>query len=188
MTSILKVDSIQNAAGTVIMPVMAGGIIQVQSVNKTDTQSITGLTFADVMSVTITPTRANSKILVQCNLNITCGLTDGNTSGARYSGVKLYRDSTQIAVNSEATGNQAAVWFSVQSTETTNSGFQQKNSSGSFIDSPATTSAITYKIQAGNTYSSNHYTYINRPSYGPTDNYSYVHKGVSNIVVMEIAG
>lgn len=187
MTSILKVDSIQNAAGTVIMPVMAGGIIQVQSVNKTNTQSITGLTFTDVMSVTITPTRANSKILIQCNLNITCGLTDGNTSGARYSGVKLYRDSTQIAVNSEASGIQSAVWFSVQSTETANSGFQQNCASGSFMDSPSSTSAITYKIQAGNTYSGNHFTYINRPSYGVTDNQSYNHKGVSNITVMEIA-
>jgi len=187
MTSILKVDSIQNAAGTVIMPVMAGGIIQVQSVNKTDTQSIAGLTFADVMSVTITPTRANSKILIQCNLNITCALTDANTTGARYSGVKLYRNSTQIAVNSDVSGNQAAVWFSVQSTETTNSGFQQNAASGSYMDSPATTSAITYKIQAANTYSSNHYTYINRPSYGISDNYGYVHLGTSNLTVMEIA-
>jgi len=187
MTSILKVDSIQNAAGTVIMPVMAGGIIQVQSVNKIDTQSITGTTFADVMSVTITPTRANSKILVQCNLNITCGLTANNTTGARYSAVKLYRGSAQIGINSDITGTQAAVWFSVQSTETSNSGFQQNNSSGSFIDAPATTSAITYKIQAGNTYSSNHSTYINRPSYGATDNQTYVHKGISNITVMEIA-
>ena len=187
MTSILKVDSIQNAAGTVIMPVMAGGIIQVQSVNKTDAQSIAGMTFTDVMSVTITPTRANSKILIQCNLNITCGLTDGSQTGARYSGVKLYRDSTQIAVNSDASGNQAAVWFSVQSTETTNSGFQQNCANGSYMDSPATTSAITYKIQAANTYSSNHYTYINRPSYGISDNYSYVHLGTSNLTVMEIA-
>lgn len=188
MTSILKVDSIQNTAGTVIMPVMSGGIIQVQSVNKIDTQSITGTTFADVMSVTITPTRTNSKILVQCNINITCGLTDGNTTGARYSGVKLYRGSTQIAVNSDITGTQAAVWFSVQSTETANSGFQQKNSSGSFIDSPATTSAITYKIQAGNTYSNAHYTHINRPSYGASDSQTYVHKGISNMTIMEIAG
>ena len=187
MTSILKVDSIQNAAGTVIMPVMAGGIIQIQSVNKIDTQSIAGTTFADVMSVTITPTRANSKILVQCNLNITCALSDGSTTGARYSGVKLYRDSTQIAVNSEVSGIQSAVWFSVQSTETTNSGFMQNCASGSFMDSPSSTSALIYKIQAANTYSTNHYTYINRPSYGVTDNQAYNHKGVSNLTVMEIA-
>jgi len=55
------------------------------------------------------------------------------------------------------------------------------------MDSPATTSAITYKITAGNTYSSNHYTYINRPSYGFSDNYGYVHFGTSNLTVMEIA-
>jgi len=169
-------------------PKTAGEIIQVKSVTKSDTQSIAGLTFADVISVSITPTSTSSTILVMCDLNITCSLTDANTSGARYSGVKLYRDSTQIAVNSDASGNQAKVWFSCQSTETTNSGFQQNAASGSFVDSPSSTSAITYKITAGNTYSSNHYTYINRPSYGSTDNYSYNHKGVSTITVMEIAG
>ena len=166
----------------------AGEIIQVKSTVKADVQSIAGLTFTDIMSVSITPTSTSSTILVQCNLNITCGLTDGATSGARYSGVKLFRDSTQIAINSDASGNQSKVWFSVQSTETPNSGFQMKNSSGSFMDSPSSTSALTYKIQAANTYSSNHYTYINRPSYGAADNQTYNHKGVSTITVMEIAG
>ncbi len=166
----------------------SGKVLQVKSTVKADVQSIAGMTFADVMSVSITPTSSSSTILITCDLNITCSLTDVNTSGARYSGVKLYRDSTQIAVNSDASGNQAKVWFSCQSTETTNSGFQQNAASGSFMDSPSSTSAITYKITAANTYSTNHYTYINRPSYGSTDNYSYNHKGVSTLTVMEIAG
>ena len=170
------------------IPIRSGSVLQVKSVTKSDTQSIAGLTFADVMSVSITPTSSSSTILVMCDLNITCALTDANTTGARYSGIKLYRDSTQIAINSDASGNQAKVWFSCQSTETTNSGFQQNAASGSFVDSPSSTSAITYKIQAGNTYCSNHYTYINRPSYGPSDNYGYVHKGVSTLTLMEIAG
>ena len=168
-------------------PRTTGEIIQVKSVTKSNTQSIAGTTFTDIMSVSITPTSTSSQILVMCDLNITCALTDANTTGARYSGVKLFRGSTQIAINSDASGNQAAVWFSCQSTETTNSGFQQNAASGSFVDSPSSTSAITYKIQAGNTYSANHYTYINRPSYGPSDNYSYVHKGVSTLTVMEIS-
>jgi len=165
----------------------AGSVLQVQSTVKADIQSIAGLTFADIMSVSITPTSTSSKILVMCDINITCGLTNGATSGARYSGVKLFRDSTQIAINSNASGIQAKVWFSVQSTETTNSGFQQNCASGSFMDSPSSTSALTYKIQAANTYSSNHYTYINRPSYGVSDNQSYNHKGVTTLTVMEIA-
>ncbi len=169
-------------------PRTTGEIIQVKSVTKSNTQSIAGTTFTDIMSVSITPTSTSSQILVMCDLNITCALSDASTTGARYSGVKLYRDSTQIAVNSEVSGIQAPVWFSVQSTETTNSGFQQNAASGSFVDSPSSTSALTYKIQAANTYSTNHYTYINRPSYGVTDNQSYNHKGVSTLTVMEIAG
>mgnify|MGYP003124918457 CR=1 FL=1 len=165
----------------------ASKILQVKSTVKSNTQSIVGTTFADVISVSITPTSSSSTILIMCDLNITCGLSDANTTGARYSGVKLYRGSTQIGVNSDISGTQSAVWFSVQSTETSNSGFQQKNSSGSFVDSPSSTSAITYKIQAGNTYNNAHYTYINRPSYGAGDSQTYVHKGVSTLTVMEIS-
>ena len=163
-------------------------VLQVKSTVKADIQSIAGSTFADIMSVSITPTSTSSKIFVMCDINITCALTDASTTGARYSGVKLFRDSTQIAINSDASGIQAKVWFSVQSTETTNSGFMQNCASGSFMDSPSSTSALTYKIQAANTYSTNHYTYINRPSYGVTDNQAYNHKGVTTLTVMEIAG
>ena len=59
------------------------------------------------------------------------------------------------------------------------------NSSGSFMDAPATTSAITYKIQAGNTHGTSIYTYINRAPVN-TDG-ALIHRGISNITVMEIA-
>ena len=165
----------------------SGKVLQVKSTVKADVQSIAGMTFADVMSVSITPTSSSSTILVICNLNITAAASSASQTAGRYSGVKLYRDSTQIAINSDASGDQAKVWFSCNSTEGNNSGFQQNNASGSFMDSPSSTSAITYKIQAGNTYDSNYYTYINRPSYGSTDNYAYNHKGVSTLTVMEIS-
>jgi hypothetical protein len=170
------------------IPVRSGEIIQVKYTVKADTQSIAGSTFTDVMSVSITPTSSSSTILVMCDLNITGAVTNESVTGHRYSGVKLYRDSTQIAVNSEISGIMGSVWFSVNQVELTNTGFTMNQSSGSFIDSPSTTSAITYKIQAGNTNSNTAYTYINRISYGPTDNHPYNQKGVSTITVMEIAG
>ena len=166
----------------------SGKVLQVKSTVKATQQSIAGSTFADVMSVSITPTSSSSTILITCDLNISAATSDASQTAARYTGVKLYRGSTQIAVNSDASGNQAKVWFSCNSTEGNNSGFQQNNSSGSFMDSPSSTSAITYKITAANTHDSNYYTYINRPSYGVSDNYAYSHKGVSTLTVMEIAG
>jgi len=185
MTSILKVDSIQNAAGSVSVPVMAGAIIQVQSFDKLDDQVIIGLSFDDVMSVSITPTSTTSKILVKCDINISASTAINGTTGSRYSAVKLYRDSTQIGLNTSILSSQSQVWFSCNSVQGTNSGYNQMNSSGSFMDAPATTSAITYKIQAGNTHAASAYTYINRTPVNT--NGALIHRGISNITVMEIA-
>ena len=116
----------------------AGGIIQVKSATKTDTYSKpSGTSFLDVpgLSVSITPTRSDSKILVMYDL---CwGIADGHGS------MRLMRDSTPIKIGDSA-GNRYLV----------NSGFSSNNNedqsmmscSNSFLDSPATTSATTYQM------------------------------------------
>ena len=164
----------------------SGSVLQVQSVNKVTNQTISGTTFADVMSVSITPTSTNSKILVQCNLNVSCAGTSSPALGQRYSAVKLYRDSTQIAVNTDKLNSQTAVWFAANTTEATNSGYGMNHSAGTFIDTPSTTSAITYKVTAGNTFSSGVNTFINRPSKDNNDTWNTI--GTSTLTVMEIAG
>lgn len=164
----------------------AGTVLQVQSFDKLDDQIIIGTSFTDVMSVSITPTSTTSKILVRCDVNISASEGSENASATRYSAVKLYRDSTQIGLNTSILSSQSQVWFSSNSVENNNSGYGQSNSSSSFMDSPSTTSAITYKIQAGSTHSTGTYTYINRP---PKNNDgALIHRGISNITVMEIAG
>jgi hypothetical protein len=164
----------------------AGTVLQVQSFDKLDDQIIIGTSFTDVMSVSITPTSTTSKILVKCDINISASTASEGATGSRYSAVKLYRDSTQIGLNTSILSSQSQVWFSSNSVEGNNSGYGQSNSSGSFMDSPSTTSAITYKIQAGNTHAASSYTYINRT---PKNNdASLIHRGISNITVMEIAG
>ena len=64
--------------------------------------------------------------------------------------------------------------------------FEMGELSGMFLDSPATTSATTYKIQGtlGSTY--NGTFYLNRTK-NDSDN-DYGARGVSSITVMEIAG
>jgi hypothetical protein len=163
----------------------SGTVLQVQSVNKVDNQRIVGTTFTDVMSVSITPTSTNSKILVMCDINISCSGGDNYEEGQRYSGVKLYRDSTQVAVNTDNQSSQTAVWFSSNQVQATSSGYGMMNSGGTFIDTPSTTSAITYKIQAANSHSAVQ-TFINRPS--KTNNSPFIHQGTSTLTVMEIAG
>ena len=108
-----------------------GGVIQVrygftttQTVNNTSTYADTGL------SATITPTRSDSKIIVMASLN--CVQKNNNT----YLKVRVVRDSTEIAKIDEGSGY-------------TND--SSNNIVGSIschlLDSPATTSAVTYKLQ-----------------------------------------
>ena len=77
MTSILKVSTIQNTAGTAPTAAdlglnVTGSVLQVKSVTKTDTFSLSNSTFADVtgLSVTSTPKASTDKILVLTHLHL----------------------------------------------------------------------------------------------------------------------
>ena len=163
----------------------AGSVVQVVSTTKTDTQSISGTTFTDVLTATITPKFANSKILIQCDINITSVSNSDTTLGVRYGAAKLYRDTTPIALG-DASGNKTQVWFASNTAgNTTNDGYRMAQSSGSYLDSPATTSATTYKVKCGNTADSAYNTVINMS--GPDANFAYSHRGASTLTLMEIA-
>jgi hypothetical protein len=113
----------------------AGHVVQVVSVDyATETQNGSG-SFADIgLSGSITPTSTSSKILVVCNLN-SAGVV--NNSGADAKGrYRLLRDTTEILESLHRAydyGNSGSIDF------------------GSFalsvLDSPATTSPVTYKVQ-----------------------------------------
>ena len=113
-------------------------IAQVVAASTTNTTLTTSTTFADVnsMTVTITPTLATSKILilVDCNYECTSG-TSGISAGVLY---KVLRGSTSIT-----TGN--SLWIGLGSAPVN---FQFNASTHvNYVDSPATTSATTYKLQ-----------------------------------------
>jgi hypothetical protein len=162
--------------GSDFVGVGGGKILQVVSTTKTDTFTTSSTSFVDVtgLSVTITPTSATSKIWVV-----------GTVSGAGDSGVansafRLVRDSTDILLGDAASNRTRASGLLT----TQVAGDQVTNESFNFVDSPATTSAITYKItmrtlQAGNGY-------VNRTK-NDTDS---VNSGrlASTITVMEVAG
>ncbi len=113
---------------------------QVVSTNKTDVFTTTSTTFVDVtgVSVTITPTLATSQVLVMVETVV------GNSAGGggSYARLNLLRGSTNIA---QSTGGGAGNQTLGVNTASNNAGAP---SSIIFLDSPATTSATTYKIQA----------------------------------------
>jgi hypothetical protein len=158
-----------------------GAVLQVISTTKTDTTSFVSSstnTFVDItgMSVTITPKSANNKILVM----YTAGVS--NTANATIH-LRLIRGSTSIGQGNAESNRLGAslTWRPVGSTYN----FDIGPLSSSFLDSPNTTSATTYKLMAtlGSSYSGTFY--LNRP-WDNTDA-DYSGRSASTITVMEIA-
>jgi hypothetical protein len=161
--------------GTVITNASAGTILQVLSATKTDVSTTTSATYADIsgLSVSITPTRSTSKFLILYNI------AGSNNGGGGFT--QLVRNSTAIAIGTGATGSQINVTTGNYYNADTNS---MQVAGGSFLDSPATASAITYKLQfrVGTTSGT---FFINRnPS---NDNAAYTGVATSTITVMEVA-
>jgi len=150
--------------------------IQIVSTTKTDTFTTTSTTFTDItgLSVTITPSNSSNRILVICDTTITAG---GGAGG--FYGVRLMRDSTAIDIG-DAAGSRVQSSYGARTNSDDN-----VTKTGAFIvlDAPATTSAITYKLQAivysGGTI------YINR-QLTDTDSNGYG-RFASTITVMELA-
>ena len=156
----------------------AGNILQVVSATKTDTSSTASATYADIsgLSVAVTPASTSNKILV------TCVVQHGGAENS-FIPFKVFRGSTLLAPGTEGTGNMSNVSFG---------GFQNLDSAEfgtssavwQYLDSPSSTSALTYKIQYASIY--NGYTvYINRP--GATNNNGFNIFGSSTITVQEVA-
>ena len=132
----IKVDSIVPSGG--LPSGSSGGIVQI--VNGTTSSSVTSSTnvyVASGLTATITPTSTSNKILVLGNLG-GCDKRTGNT----YMSVSLRRDSSEIYVPE------------VQALWSNSTGNTSQTVSFQYLDSPATTSAVTYDVyfkSVGNT-------------------------------------
>jgi hypothetical protein len=151
----------------------AGKLGQILSVTKTDTFTTSSTSFTDItgLSQAITPAAASSKILVIYSVS---GI---NTAGTNRSAIRMMRDSTAIAVGAAAgSRTQSTFQWDLQA------GSNILSYAGSYLDSPATTSAITYKAQAISLDPGT--TYVNR-SVSDTDSSAFS-RVTSTITVMEI--
>lgn len=150
--------------------------VQIIQTVKTDTFVVAGANFVDItgMSVTITPTSASNKILIMATVNY-------NAGGGGSNGFRLVRNSTPICI-ADAAGSRPQ--FSSMSQDGASSVWLY-TSNVNFIDSPSTTSATTYKIQAFSWYGGNFI--LNRTALD-RDNSQYDARSASSIIVMEISG
>ena len=155
-----------------------GSVLQVVQVQKTNGFSTGSQSFVDItdLSASITPISASNKILVCISINV---------SSSQHSDIRLVRNSTAIAIG-DASSNQTRSTFHIYSgVNSSGMGYHTFSSSMMWLDSPATTSSVTYKVQAANPYSGGYATYVNRTY--QDDDYSYNGRTPSTITLMEIA-
>jgi len=160
-------------------PAAGGGkVLQVVQGLKSDTFSTSSTSFTDVtgLSVTITPSLATSKILVLGQVSVGNVAKDGAVPATSI--LRLVRDSTTIFAGDTA-GSRSLGFAGVMYAD-------QINNSGNpfnFLDSPATTSSTTYKIQMLTSNASST-TYVNRSH--NDSNAANVTRAASSIIVLEI--
>ena len=155
---------------------VGGKVLQVVSATKTDTQAFSSSTFSDItgLSVSITPSSTSSKILV-----FGYAMVAWDSSLSKIA-INLLRDSTNILLADTAGSRIRTSGFTYLGTACSGTFSLPVN----FLDSPNTTSATTYKIQASALDNSGN-VYINR-SFVDTDNSTFA-RTASTITAMEIS-
>lgn len=174
-------SSLDLSGKTVTLPSGTGGkVLQVVSTTYTGTVSTTSATPSDVsgFSAVITPTSATSKILVSVSVAFGFG-------SDAYPYVLLKRNGTSIGSGTSASGNRINTFISAPATSISTMVYRMHQFSRDHLDSPGTTSQLTYQIAFASPYSS-HAGYINRQE--QSVDYVYIQYPASSITVMEIAG
>ena len=179
--STLYVDNIVPNLGSQVqipqLKPLAGSVVQVSQSYKTDIFTTTSTGYVDVtgLSVSMLPSSNSSKFLIQVNLN--AGIL-GNAGG-----IQLFRNGSVIGLPNSIGGKNNRFWLNIYN------GGDDANSTPnwgmSYLDSPATSSTVTYSVrcacvQGGGTIVVNDQT-------SQVTNQTYAGNSVSHITVMEIA-
>jgi hypothetical protein len=173
-----SVTSADLASGAITAGALPNGsILQVVSTTKSDTFSTSSTDFVDVtgLSVSITPSSTSNKILVLVNL------TGDGTAGDTRAVYRLVRGSTVIA-QGDAAGSRPRGFGGIYHPSDTNT---VESISAVHLDSPASTSEQTYKVQASEGNNTASSVYVNRAS-SWADAAGHV-ATISTITVMEVA-
>jgi hypothetical protein len=144
-----KIDAVNFLTGTIpsgniatssLAAAATGKILQVNSVNYSTAETITATSFTETgLVLSITPASTSNKILIICSPHIRM---DRSADNAAYK-VALYRDSTPI-MEDDATNAYFAEFAGTTTTDI------RTKQSYEFLDSPSSTSSITYKLYIAN--------------------------------------
>ena len=176
MASQLRVDKIVPVDG--VPSGGGGGIIQVVQSFKTDTSSSSvqgGLLTDHVLTQSITPKFSTSKVLVE--FHVMCS----SSSTMNRLGAVITRGGSPVGVTDDTGDNKTKKTVCIVA----NSVNEPYTLSGKFLDSPATTSAVTYGIKIRTGTSSTITIQFNRQ--GTESNNIYIMRGTSSLTLSEIS-
>ena len=189
----LSAGGISNANAIAKAAMPAGSVLQVIQVQKKDAwtgdndssyEAISGL------SASITPLSTSNKVLVEA-------IVWGGVDKGRWAGIRLYRGGSVVsdAISTAYSGShyntidgqrQNRNWISFgYSPDDTHEENRLQLSSGKYLDSPSSTSSLTYDLRIIGRESTTNY-FINYPQYGHGSDSSVT--AVSSITLTEIAG
>ncbi|MDP6583853.1 MAG: hypothetical protein QF535_04295 [Anaerolineales bacterium] len=149
----LDINGTVDFAGATVSNLSAGKILQVVAANKTDKTTVNSGSFAAVpgLSITITPSSTSNKIALWAAIN-----------GSEYGYIRWHRDGSQIGSNLGSNVSASA------------------SAPVMYLDSPSSTSALTYQIYARH-YSSSYTFKIN-------NGISTSDTAFSTVMAMEVEG
>ena len=175
-------------SGAGLSGVSAGKILQLVVNEKSGVTSISGQnnsgTFADVtgFNISITPTAASSKILVQYTIGKYSH--NGNTTAFRFTRSVAGGSASVIKVG-DAAGNRKQISFARTYTVNNN---HAESFHYQFLDTPSYSvgQAIVYQLQCNS--ESGNSVYFNRSISDDNEGYNYRGRSFSTITAMEVAG
>jgi hypothetical protein len=177
-------DLVEVYNGSAFVPIaqepVAPAILQVVSVNMPGVFSSTAGSPTPItgLAATITPSSTSSKVFVVVNL----GRVDGSTAtGIAF---QLKRDSTVIG-GGTVVGSRLSTFMSLSSSPGIDAA---RAPSANFLDSPSTTSAVTYSVEGYNDVAGSRTFYINRSHTDGNSATATNSRASSNITLMEVAG
>ena len=165
-----------------------GGIIQIVTKFKKDTQIISGSGNVTQnqevnltgLSLTIKPSRSSNLVWVQGFVSHNC---DSNQQAHFY----VSRNGTNVSpIGDAGSGNQKRAFVSAQGNQDYMGSWVVKNTPFWFMDNPATTSAVTYQVGAIMGVTNSQYLWINRGQRDQSGT-GYDLRTVSNITAWEVS-
>ena len=157
-----------------------GKILQVKQTVKTDTASTGSGTYADVFTVTLTPTSSSSKFLLMADFKISYS---SYTAAVMWKFVRTVSGTSTDLFIGDADGSRSrCTWGTEEGGHNNSTIYQLDTTSGTFLDSPNTTSATTYKVMWKTEQAT---AYLNRT--GNDSNSAAYPRTASSLTVMEVS-